>query len=107
MLRAITTSTVTTLCVFVPLIIYRNDLGEMGLLFSDLIFTVVISLSVSLIVAVTLVPSLSGSVLKLNTRKQKPLKNRIMRFLDDKIETTLRSIESTKKRWNTALVTGL
>jgi HAE1 family hydrophobic/amphiphilic exporter-1 len=98
MLRAITTSTVTTLCVFIPLIIYRNDLKEMGLLFSDLIFTVVISLSVSLVVAVTLVPSLSGSVLKLNTRKQKPLKHAIVRLIDDKIEKALRFLENNYKK---------
>jgi len=67
MMRAIVTSTVTTLCVFVPLIIYKNDLKEMGQLFSDLIFTVVISLTVSLLVAITLVPSLCGSILRLDT----------------------------------------
>jgi len=94
MMRAITTSTVSTLCVFIPLIIFRNDLREMGLLFSDLIFTVVISLSVSLIVAVTLVPSLSGSILKLYTRKQKPLKNRFLKFIDDKMETFFRRLEA-------------
>ena len=98
MLRAITTSTVTTLCVFIPLIIYRNDLQEMGLLFSDLIFTVVISLAVSLVVAITLVPCLSGSILKLNTRKQKPLKNPTVRFIDEKIEGILRSLENGYKK---------
>ena len=98
MLRAITTSTITTLCVFIPIIIYKNDLKENGILFSDLIFTVVISLSVSLIVAVTLVPSLSGSILKLNTRKQKPIKNKIVRFVDEKIEFFLRMLENGYKK---------
>ena len=93
MLRAIIASTATTLCVFIPLIIYKNDLKEMGLMFSDLIFTVVISLSVSLIVAVTLVPCLSGSILKLNTRVQKPIKTKFLRFIDDKIESFLRTME--------------
>jgi HAE1 family hydrophobic/amphiphilic exporter-1 len=97
MLRAIITSTVTTICVFIPLIIYRNDLKEMGLMFSDLIFTVVISLCVSLIVAVTLVPSLSGSVLKLNTRKQKPIKQPFIRLIDEKIESILLSMENRYK----------
>jgi HAE1 family hydrophobic/amphiphilic exporter-1 len=93
MLRAIFTSTATTLCVFIPLIIWKNDLEEMGQLFSDLIFTVVISLSCSLLVAVTLVPSLSGAVLKLNTRKQRPLKNPALRWLDDRIEGFLRFLD--------------
>ena len=93
MLRAITTSTTTTLCVFIPLIIFRNNLGEMGLLFTDLIFTVIISLSVSLLVAVTLVPSLCGAILPLNTRMQKPLKNPLLRAIDDKIEGLLKALE--------------
>jgi HAE1 family hydrophobic/amphiphilic exporter-1 len=93
MLRAIVASSATTLCVFIPLIIYKNDLKEMGLMFSDLIFTVVISLSVSLVVAVTLVPSLSGAILKLNTRVQKPIKTKFLRIIDDKIESFLRTVE--------------
>ncbi|MDR1586636.1 MAG: efflux RND transporter permease subunit [Treponema sp.] len=94
MLRAIIASSATTLCVFIPLIIYKNDLREMGQLFSDLIFTVVISLVCSLLVAVTLVPSLCGSILKLNTRKQKPLKNRYLRAIDDKMENFFRFTEN-------------
>ena len=97
MLRAITTSTVTTVCVFIPLIIYKNDLKEMGLMFNDLIFTVVISISVSLLVAVTLVPCLSGAVLKLNTRKQKPIKTEFLRIIDEKIESFLCFIENKYK----------
>jgi HAE1 family hydrophobic/amphiphilic exporter-1 len=94
MLRAIIASSATTLCVFIPLIIYKNDLKEMGLMFSDLIFTVVISLTVSLVVAITLVPSLSGAVLKLNTRVQKPIKNRFLRLIDNKIESFLCALEN-------------
>jgi HAE1 family hydrophobic/amphiphilic exporter-1 len=93
MMRAIVTAAITTLCVFVPLIIYKNDLKEMGQLFSDLIFTVVISLSVSLLVAITLVPSLCGAILKLNTRKQKPLKNRLFRTVDDFMERAFKVLE--------------
>jgi len=98
MLRAIMASSATTLCVFIPLIIYKNDLKEMGLMFSDLIFTVVISLSVSLVVAVTLVPSLSGAILKLNTRVQKPIKTRFLRFIDNKIEALLHTMEKAYRR---------
>jgi len=98
MLRAIITSTVTTLCVFIPIIIYKNDLKEMGLMFIDLIFTVVISLSVSLIVAVTLVPSLAGSILKLNTRKQKPIKIRFLRMIDNAVEKALLFLETMYKK---------
>jgi len=98
MLKAIIVSTTTTLCVFIPLIIYKNDLQMMGQLFNDLIFTVVISLICSLAVAVTLVPSLSGAILKLNTRKQKPLKVRFLRFIDNAIEALIMNIEKGYKR---------
>jgi len=98
MLRAIMASTATTMCVFIPLIIYKNDLKEMGLMFSDLIFTVVITLAVSLIVAVTLVPCLSGTILKLNTRVQKPIKTKFLRFIDNAIEAFLCAIEKGYKR---------
>ena len=94
MLTAILASTNTTLCVFIPIIIYKNDLKQMGQLFSDLIFTVIISLACSLLVAVTLVPSLCGSILILNTRKQKPLKNRILRALDNGTESVITALEN-------------
>ena len=95
MVRAIIASSATTLCVFIPLIIYKNDLREMGQLFSDLIFTVVISLVASLLVAITLVPSLCGAILKLNTRTQKPLKNPVLRKIDDIMEGFFRGMENS------------
>ena len=94
MLRPILASATTTLCVFIPLIMYKNDLREMGQLFNDLIFTVVISLTASLLVAITLVPSLCGSILKLNTRKQKPLKNPFLRKVDDSMEGFFKWLEN-------------
>jgi HAE1 family hydrophobic/amphiphilic exporter-1 len=94
MLRAIVASSATTICVFIPLIIYKNDLREMGQLFSDLIFTVVISLICSLAVAITLVPSLCGSILKLDTRRQKPLKNPVLRRIDDGMENFFKAMEN-------------
>jgi HAE1 family hydrophobic/amphiphilic exporter-1 len=97
MLRPIVASSATTLCVFIPLIIYKNDLQEMGQLFQDLIFTVVISLIVSLLVAITLVPCLSGSLLKLYTRKQKPLKNPILKKIDDAMEDGFHWFENKYK----------
>jgi len=100
MMRAIMASTITTLCVFIPLIIFKNDLKEMGLMFSDLIFTVIISVAVSLIVAITLVPSLSGGILKLYTRSQKPLKFPPLRFIDNLMESFLRFTET---KYQTAL----
>ena len=94
MIRPIVASATTTLCVFIPLIMYKNDMKEMGQLFSNLIFTVIISLSASLLVAVTLVPSLCGAILKINTRKQKPLKNPLIRKIDEKMEGLFKALEN-------------
>ena len=93
MLRAIVASTSTTICVFLPLIIYRSRLEMMGQMFNDLIFTVVISLVCSLIVAITLVPSLCGSILKLDTRVQKPLKFKPLALVDGIFENALVAME--------------
>jgi len=83
MTNAIMASTLTTICVFIPLIIYKNKLEMIGIMFQDLIWTVIISLLASMFVAFTLVPALCGSILKLNTRVQKPLKLGILRWMDN------------------------
>lgn len=65
MIMAITASTLTTICVFLPLVMYNNELGMIGQIFSGLTFTVVFSLVCSLAVAVVLVPVLASKYLKL------------------------------------------
>ncbi len=92
MLNAIVASTLTTICVFLPMIIMKNELGMMGVMFQDMVITVCVSLASSLFVSVTLVPALAGSIFKVNTRTQKPLKNRVLRSVDNffaRIETGL------------------
>jgi len=74
MIVAITASTITTICVFAPLVMFQGLLETAGELFAGLAFTVVISLGISLFTAIFLVPILSSHVLPLVTRKQKPLK---------------------------------
>ena len=78
---AIFASTATTICVFIPVIIYKSDLGMMGMLFQDLIYTICISLVASLFVAVILVPALFG-VMRVDTRIQKPIRWKPLRVLD-------------------------
>ena len=83
MFNAIVASTSTTLCVFIPVLIYRDKLEMMGQMFQDLALTVVISLTASLFVAITLVPALAGSILQLHTRAQKPLRWAPLRIADN------------------------
>jgi len=74
MITAITASTLTTIFVFLPLAIFRAQLEVIGELFSDLAFTVVISLLSSLAVAVFLIPVLTSHYLPISSRKQRPLR---------------------------------
>jgi HAE1 family hydrophobic/amphiphilic exporter-1 len=61
MRTAITSSTLTTICVFIPLLLFRNSLDGVITIFEDLAFTVIVSLLTSLLVALILVPTLSAS----------------------------------------------
>jgi HAE1 family hydrophobic/amphiphilic exporter-1 len=102
MLTAITASTITTICVFAPLVMFKNLLEMGGEMFAGLAFTVVISLSVSLFVAMFLVPVLSSHYLPLVTRKQKPLTGPLagidkalenfFHWLDDKYRHAVRKV---------------
>ena len=86
---SIVSSTLTTLCVFVPIFLFKNRLGMIGELFTGLIFTVAMSLAASLAVALFLVPILASRYLPLQTRAQKPLKNRTLIAADTAIESAL------------------
>lgn len=94
MILAIAASTLTTVCVFLPILIYRTQLEMFGQLFQELIVTVVTSLFVSLFVSVTLVPALAGSILRLDTRTQKPLRNPLLKALDARIGNILTALEN-------------
>lgn len=62
---AITASTLTTLAVFTPVLFVPGIAGE---LFNDMVLTIVISLTVSLLVALTLVPLLASRFLRMRRK---------------------------------------
>jgi HAE1 family hydrophobic/amphiphilic exporter-1 len=64
MRSAITSSTLTTICVFIPLLLFRDSMNGVITIFEDLAFTVIVSLLTSLLVALILVPTLSSSIFK-------------------------------------------
>lgn len=86
MIMSISASTLTTICVFVPVIMFADAIGIFGQLFRSLSWTIIIALSVSLLVALVFVPSMSANYLKIYTRKQKPIKNKALRNLDQAFE---------------------
>jgi len=77
MITAITASTLTTICVFAPLVMFQGLLEVAGEMFSGLAFTVVISLGISLFTAIFLVPVLCSHYLPVVTRKQVPLSGKL------------------------------
>ncbi len=86
MVMSITASTLTTVCVFIPIILFADDLGMIGQIFRSLSWTIIIALSVSLLVALTFVPTMSANYLKVYTRKQRPLKVRALVKADQAFE---------------------
>ena len=67
---AITASTLTTLCVFLPLLFAAG--GMQGIFFSQLAYTVSFALVASLFVALTLIPVMSAKYLRIKSRQPKP-----------------------------------
>ena len=97
-MSSIISSTLTTLCVFVPIILFKNQLEMMGQLFQDMIWAVAISLMSSLAVALFLVPILASRYLPLQTRTQKPLRNRLLRALDGFFERGIQAAHNGYRR---------
>lgn len=97
MINAIVASTLTTICVFAPLALFQSQLGMMGELFSGLAFTVVISLSSSLLVAIFLVPILASKYLPVRSRVQRPLKG-VLKVLDNFMEAIFKGLDGIYKK---------
>jgi len=97
-ISSIISGTLTTLCVFIPIILFRNDLGFIGIMVQDLIITVAVSLASSLLVAIFLVPVLAGKFLPINTRAQKPIRNKVLAKIDAVIENGIQAISRAYAR---------
>lgn len=92
MMSAIVSSNLTTIFVFIPVLFFKHKLGMLGQIFSDMVFTIVIALLSSLLVAIFLIPVLASHYLKLSTRKEKPLKNPVLIVLDRGLESAIRGL---------------
>ncbi|MDR2467790.1 MAG: efflux RND transporter permease subunit [Spirochaetaceae bacterium] len=97
MIVAITASTLTTLCVFAPLVMFKSMLEVQGEMFAGLAFTIVISLTISLFTAIFLVPILSSHFLPLVTRKQRPLTGKLAR-IDGVFENAFAKLEHNYRK---------
>ena len=95
---AIIASTATTIFVFAPMVMFQGLLGMAGEMFAGLAFTVVISLTTSLFVALFLVPVLSSHFFPLVTRKQRPLKNKTLIPIDKGFERFFHNLDNFYRR---------
>jgi HAE1 family hydrophobic/amphiphilic exporter-1 len=71
MVSSITSSTLTSVCIFLPMVMFQKQLGMMGQMFNNLAFTIIFSLICSLFVAVALVPVLCSTYLPLDKMSEK------------------------------------
>ena len=85
---AITSSTLTTICVFLPIVFIKGITRQ---LFTDMALTIAYSLLASLIVALTLVPAMSQGLLrKTKTSKEPKLMNKFLNLYQKTASFTLR-----------------
>lgn len=84
---AITASTLTTVCVFLPIVFTEGITRQ---LFVDMGLTIGYSLLASLVIALTLVPSMSVGLLKKNKEKKHPFLDRMTAVYGRIMETILR-----------------
>ncbi|UER67344.1 efflux RND transporter permease subunit [Borrelia sp. BU AG58] len=83
MMLPIVSSTLTSICVFAPVLVFRSELGVIADVVRDFAFTIVIALLASLFVAIFLVPVLAVHYVGLYTTFQKPIKNKFIKRVDD------------------------
>ena len=97
MINAIVASTLTTISVFLPIAMFKTQLGMYGELFSGLAFTVVFSLASSLFVAMFLVPVLSSKYLPLSSQLERNLSG-ISKIFDDYMKNLLSKLDNFYKK---------
>lgn len=84
---AITASTLTTICVFMPIIFIQGITRQ---LFTDMALTIAYSLLASLIVALTLVPAMSQGMLRRTKEKKHGLFDKFIRGYEKSARFTLK-----------------
>lgn len=84
---AITASTLTTIAIFVPILFVP---GIAGIMFKDMVVTIVVSLTTSLVVALTLIPLMSSRMLT----KERQYKSKIFSGLDRGISSIIAGLEN-------------
>ncbi len=98
MISSVISGNLTTIVVFVPFLLFMKDLGFIGLMAQDMIYTIVIAIVSSLFVAIFLVPVLAGYYMPLTNRNEKPVRSKTLVFLYSLFYKGFDSILLTYKR---------
>jgi HAE1 family hydrophobic/amphiphilic exporter-1 len=91
---AVAASTLTTLCVFMPIVFVR---GKIGVIFQELALTVTASLLASLLVALTLTPMLCGKILRVRDEQRQPSSS-LRRWLEFQGERFFNALDVSYQR---------
>ncbi len=83
---AITASTLTTVCVFLPIVFVEGITRQ---IFSDLALTIAYSLLASLVVALTLVPAMGQSLFRKTKERKHRIMDGLLKFYEKAIRFTL------------------
>ncbi len=94
MITPITASALTTISVFLPILIFKNSLGFLGVIVGDISFTVVVAIIASLSVATLLIPVLASTYLPLRTPEQRTHHVRLFAIIDSAMERFFEWLES-------------
>lgn len=95
MIASVLSGNITTIVVFVPFLLFINNLEWIGLMAKDLIYTIVSAVVSSLFVAIFLVPVLAGVYLPLRNPNEKPVRNKALVFVYGIFEKGFTAIEKT------------
>jgi len=85
-IASVISGNLTTVCVFIPFFIFKNQLGMLGQMFSSLMIVIIMAILSSLFVAMFLVPVLAGKFLPVTNRSEKPISNKVLAKCDKAVE---------------------
>lgn len=98
MISSVVSGNLTTIVVFVPFLLFMKDLGFIGLMAKDMIYTIVIAIISSLFVAIFLVPVLAGHYMPLTNRTEKPVRNKLLVLLYKLFDIGLEVVQKIYKK---------
>jgi len=97
MITSVVSGNLTTIVVFIPFLLFMNNLEWIGLMAKDLIYTIISAIVSSLFVAIFLVPVLAGVYMPLDNPNEKPVRNKVLKFLYKILEDIFAGLEKVYK----------